>query len=1663
MTTPIASADIQCLTALLESGRCLETYVASQRFGPLGEWRGSEARILAARIARAVGAPRLTKAHIVRAFREHPLELLVRYFYCQELLTLRGPWVALQFAERSPDIEASAVDRAHWLTVRATLAQNYRDFERARTFQSQAEELAPHDPWIRLARSYLLEEEDRRREALAVAETVLELSPGHRSAIEWRAHLLVQLGEDEEAAASLEQAARKVNAASIVHALANLQIELERFDAAWASIDRVVELSPLLETKERERIEDMRARIGLLKGDARLAIRHARASKIPFHLKAADRLEASSETRGPTILPVGFVRQHHMTCAPATLAALSHYWKVPADHCEIAEDICYDGTPCYDQRRWAVQNGWVTREFTVTEAAAAALIERGVPFTLATTEPESSHLQAVVGWDPRCGMIFMRDPSFRSLTFAFAAGFLSGYAAFGPRGMAIVPAERADSLAGLLLPEAEIWDLLHEIKLALRRHDRVAAIAALEAILAKAPDSSLAHHARWQLADYDDDRLTAIGCIEALLAQHPTNVHLRLARLSRLQGLRSRSEVLAEYAKACAEPEAHPLCLMRHANDLMEDEREADRAQALVDRALKRAPLMASLYESRASREWSRRNLRTSVELYRLAACLEPHSEALAGTYFRAAWWSGDPAAGLTFLERRCAEIGGRSSAPARTLHTAYLQLDRSGDAERALERALTLRPDDGDLLLYAARAAAAGHAADRAEAAKLLKRAEGKVARGEWLRVSADMAEREGELPAALAAWREIAERAPLDATAHQAVARLLAATEGRSAALQHLRAAVERFPHHRPLGVEWIEWLRDEPFDVKEPELRKFIALHENDAWGHRELGYDLVAAGRIAEAEGEAKLAVELEPGNAAGRHLQGAVAVAAGRHEDAIVCFRDAVRLDADFVSAIEDLLGACDGIAERRSELELVWERLLESVTRGGGLAAFCRRARELLDGDALEKRLRSMLDLRPDVWRAWSALAGELVRLARFDEAKALAQRAAERFPLRAELWCDLATACRALGEDEPTREALLRACAADSSNRSAILALTDFYQRHARYQEARDVLDCALRASPLDSVYHGYLADLEWQQGRRREALDELERALSLAPGYEWAWSCLSMWSSEAGEGERPVRVARELTRTRAGEARSWWLLARVLAGPAAMAERLAALDRALGLSPRFVEAWRLKARLLADSGRLVEALEACRPAAFRRPPPTLELQAAEIESMRGQRADAIGRLQALVRDHPHEVDAWRKLATWCAEAGDVAGALGAARALVGIAPLDETAHAHLGNALLAANQRAGARAAFERAIQLDPTYEFAVNALFDLLFADRDYEAAKRTLDAFRARRPDSPFIDARLVQVCCASSEFARTLSTYERLLQSREWEEWPLKAATEAADAARLDAQVDSLLLAAATRTDAPPAVRAFFAQREVARGRARSCFRLVKEWCDAGAGAEALRAFTGALAERQSRFRRRMFVFRHRKWLRQTTLAWAYGGYVLSTSDAFRATARWHSDWPKRADVHSWMLCNLAKALRMLGRETEALAINAAGADLPREECSGHHDIWLATDALLKGDPHPARHCLQNTSRPRLEKEYQFLCSVMEILAKVLELPRAQQPPAAVDARLRILRLMRPKPRFDGRRIYIRFAVRALGHLARLRGSRLARLRHVLWDAVTIPR
>ncbi len=583
-------------------------------------------------------------------------------------------------------------------------------------------------------------------------------------------------------------------------------------------------------------------------GDVPAAIRHAKQAGREFFTIIAARLEDAARASARSVmLPVGFVRQHHVTCVPATLSAISRFWSQPADHLQVAEEICYNGTTAYHERQWAERHGWVAREFTVTEPSAATLLDRGVPFTFTTIHPANAHLQAVIGYDGRRGTLWIRDPFWRNAQEAIGDKLLEQYRAYGPRGMALVPEGERARLDGLDLPDAAQWDRLHDMDGALVRHCREEAAAICAELSAAADGCRLGWEARRRMACYDANPAQRLAAVEQLLQSAPQDPCLQLERLACLRDLARRDERLAIYQEICGKRDVHPVFLQQYAQELRADARRRGEAVALLRRAVRRAPLEPGGYYILAHLLWDQRQFDEALELYRFATCLNDKEEEFAKSYFIAAQWFKRTEEAFDFLQGRFERFGAKSSLPARTLTNAYLAWNRTAEAMATVEEAMRLRPEDGQLQLFAADTLLSCSMENMPRALELLEKARGASPRVQWLRTAARLATVDARPADALTLWQELLEIQPLATDAHEAAARLLAETRGKAAALAHLAAAADRFPHYQPLQRLRVQEVRDQPAEVREPVLRRAIAAIPHDAWLHRELAFFLLAERR------------------------------------------------------------------------------------------------------------------------------------------------------------------------------------------------------------------------------------------------------------------------------------------------------------------------------------------------------------------------------------------------------------------------------------------------------------------------------------------------------------------------------------------------------------------------------------------------------------------------------------------------------------------------------------------------------------------------------------------------------------------------------------------------------------------------------------------------
>lgn len=1537
------------------------------------------ALVVAARIVGHLGAQREAETRFLRLWRRHRRDAQALVEMVRTATYRRGPyrgWRLLRERALPADAPASVV--ADWHSLRAFVHGSLRDFEHAEQAYASACAAGADEPWIHVEWSHVCEMRDRYDEAIEHAQRALQLQPGMRSAVQTLARLFTLTGRTPDALALLQQALQGGQSASIAISLFELQHERREYAAAAATLDEVERLSPRAEKPLRLWLAARRADVELACGRFAQAGEHAAAAGGPFYTRLAERLQSGEAKPRRVELPVGFVRQHHRTCAPATLAALSRFWGRDADHLEIAEQICYDGTANHSERNWAEQQGLVTREFTVDWNSTTALLDAGVPFTLTTVGTASAHLQAVIGYDALRGTLLIRDPFKPTFAEFEAQALFESHRCSGPRGMLLLPPDQAHRLAGIELPDASAWDAMHAVMHALSAHRRDDAQRAAEAAQAAAPEHRMTLQALRALASYDGDREGELAIVERLLHQDPDEINLQLAKASLLSMVGSRTQQHDWWRQCVALPAPEPVALTRYADFLSDDGREHRVVCALYRRALTAYPTYAPAWRGLAAEVWQSGARELARDLSGVASRLDDMHEGLAETHFRTRRFMGETEEGLGFLRERVRTLGAKSSAPVVTLFSQLEELERSTEAFALLDQALALRPHDGELLLFGARAMLRYARLDDAKA--LLERAEPHANRVAWLREKARMLREGGDPAAALALARRASELDPLDIALHRLIAELLAQCEGRKAALGSLRDAARAQPHHVELQQTLVGWLGSEERAEAIEVLRRLLRVNPAHSWAMRELASELALAGQIDEAQRWAQAALDVAPHQTSTHSTLAFVAQRQGRLDDARRHLRDAIGASVDNNYAIDTLVEIEPTREERRTALAFVEAELQRQVTLGDGLLTFQEVAQHVLEAGELRKTLDDLLAVREDLWQAWAAAAIQRVRDGDCAGAVALLDRAIERFPLLSRLHVEKARTLMLLNEREAARACLRQALQIHPAWLRAVrLFVETVTDEGSGFERALAVLDSALHRVPEDAELKALRARILRRMGRHEAALDELRAAAVQDPSLRWAWDAFAQDSREAKQPLAARELAEQVTQRHPGNVSAWLRLAEHVDFDRA----LAATERALALEPRNEAAFVARLDVLYRAGRDDELEAALRSAPWGEPlPPAVAVFRARLARKKGDLREATELMHALLERDPNDYTRWNELADWYDERNLHADYVQAAQHMVRLAPHHSTAHGFLGHACQKAERFDDARRHFGRALELDPGYLFAGLRLADLQLDAGLLDDAAATLQTLRPHHTGAQR-GARAVRLAVLRRDEAAAAAALAELIGNRDAPAPLCHEALQRLCEAGWEGTALRVVADVFARGACARSACLFWVDRQ-GRG-----WRLPFAWwrdVRRGLAADPAHSLKIALADRagdasDAHLLNKLLKL-HRASLHGDDEGWGVVSYAYLEQNRPAETVRWMADWETRAHAPPWALDNLALALRRLGRHRQARAVTERSLHIEPRNLDGRS--WLTVDAAMAGRLDELRLLLASIDKSALRPFYRNL-------------------------------------------------------------------------------
>ena len=1575
-----AQTSLQDIIDLADHGLFLQ----AQRFLP--ELLSSSnvcAQLQAQRLQNHLGASRLAKAKLLHMWRKNKSDAEILSAYARYLLTKRGPHATWQFfQEQILPLDADHDTSAEWHSTKARTYAYLRDFERAQELSEMARRTAPNNLWIHDEWAQICELRDDHQEAMAVVRDILQRDKQFRTSIQSLANLYIAAGQDEEALALLQSSANSMESASVWGQLFELQFEHGLYTQASASLDAWQHCTPLSEKHGDTWLQARRTDLALRLGDYAAAKAHAKLVKGEFFERLVRRLEHNVAIGKRVFLPVGFVRQHYMTCAPATLAALSQYWQRPAEHLEIAEEICYDGTSHYNERKWAQQEGFFTQEFTANWDVTRALLDAGVPFTLSTVYTSAGHLQAVIGYDELRGSLLIRDPNAHTHSEYDAENLFASHQSSGPRGMLLLPPEEKVRLTGIVLPDCVLWDAIFAISHALDHHQRDEAQQHVAQMMENAAQHRLSLVGQRSLALYDGDDAAILANTEQLLALFPEDLNLQLSKAYSLGHLQGRNAQLAWLNNVITENNTDGQALAFYVSVLTSDDRQNRRTEKLLKRALRYGPMNGITWYELAKWEQKHQRKSTAVACFRIASCLQETNEDFATSYFRAALDAQQSATALAYLQQRHEKLGEKSSLPLITLFTELDILERTEEGFELLKNALARKPNDAILVLFAVDAFL--RYGKRTAATLLMERANFATKQAAWLHAKAKLEREIGDPKAALEFSLQSCQKEPLVLDYQRLTAALYAQIEGSARAVSYLQEICQRFSHHLGLHQLLVAWMNDMPPNEIEPVLRHLVQLHPLFLWAQRELALNLSAQHKFEEAHQIMRLLMQIAPNHDVNHAVLASIFATQGDLQNSCANYRQAILIDVENPYVLGNWLDNCSSQEERQQALALARTELLRQSNIGGGLLSYQSAASNHEERQTTFDFLQEVLKQRPDLWQAWVALAVQSIEMGEHGKAQQLLSQALEKFPLNPKLYLEMARVQGLQGERKAALASLQGALKINPHWTQAISMQVNLMLEDGMDDEIPlQVLTTALTRMPESAELHCMRANILLKQKRNTEALVNLKTSIFLDTSQSWPWQLLRKLASDQEDPQLLEQVAHELTEKKPGEFWSWCRLANALTK---LEEALRAAERAISLAPRNPIPFEVKLSLLLRN-QCYEALQQ----ALKNPPlqgvlpPSIRIYRVKCDWAIGKRSEAANAMRKLLAETPHETMFWYEYAEYCSELDDLPEDLRASENMLRLDVNHAVFHGFAADALSKLKRFDEAHTHFERAFTLDPSYSFAAFALIDQALHSRDVPRCKQIIDII-AQSSDSSMLHARIVQYAAITNDQALASAAAKKILGSEEGYEWPLKTLLEVMEHAGWRKQLIEQIQEAVQQERCPQIALRYWINCLYTSSVAQT-YAKVKALFALDPKHLLKFALVSWLTHNQHRWELQQMIHEFRTSMHPMFNMWVHVGYSLVELALFENACEWLADYQQRENVPAWLLDEYTLALRCLGKTEQAQVVGKASLALAPN--SPDAKVWLAYDALLSNQQQLYQSFVAEISGQEMSEIYKELFDILQ--------------------------------------------------------------------------
>jgi len=1625
----ISATDIQ---RLYDRNRFLDAYRESSDY-----WKPStritdlsiHELILGGRLAVRLGGWRLSRRLFRAAYERDPANPLVLYFTRHARRRRSRLLDDLREFEANPDICAADPEmHASWLASHSVTWAFLRDFGTAHKCLDRAHTLDTRDGWVLSCESEVLGLEDRWAEALECAERSWQINPGTPHGAQSLSNSLLNLGRVQESAERLAAASENCQSYEVMHLACWYQCALadtfegedrrRSLETALAFAERLPSLAPLADRSPRRFFSRIRLDIAELSDNHAEMERWAEEARIPFYRKILANLRKNPQGRRIR-LPFARTIQKHETCLPTSLASALATFGEHLDPDTMASEITFGGTAEWAAAEWLEKRGFAVRFFAVTAETAALLIKHGIGFVVTLEGESNAHAVAIIGLDEAAGTLIVHDPMAYRTAEYLLEGLTDSRSPLGMKGMAAVPADKAD-LLDRLLPEADvaIMTAAHMHQKSLSQQGPTAAREIVRDIENKLPSHPGTRFLRALQASEDGHAGEALLDFQQLLNEFPRSPYLR-ARLIAACRSRGNPALMRETLAGVVERGLLPGVqsqqdwlfppapyVAEYADLLRYSAGTLEQAKALLRDLIRRQPSAAEAWHVLGDLIWKERRNDDALLCFRLASCQATVNEHYALAYCDALARNHQEESGFSWLEKRVRKFA-NSSRAATTWITWIRALESWGHPDRALSactEALTEHGTLPELLGFVVPfLARMGRWEQAEEHLRMLERT-GNMP--QFREAAVGFYRLQGNLRQSIEHSEGWVREVPRHIPARYALVDLIAKRDGTKCAIELALSWTSENPGNEEFEDLYYRQVAGEQRRKKYSLLFRRVKRNPEDGWSWRELAFACMEDFARGDDRRRNRLRTRIvrllsecdrtAPDDAATLRVHAQWRQVCGEWNEAVSTWLDSIERDPAGSYAYQRAWECSARFTlEQRREL---WQRVEPIVLSAPGHLAIARDIVPLVAQrfgvSVAEEAVSRWNQLRSDDPEIAEAFADLLIDHGQgrtdAERAYALLLPAVAHFPFHVGLRFSLVHACRKLGRLVEAEDVLREIVRRHPDNSSARVQLARIHELRGQPDESRKLLEEAGVKDPHNRQVSDALIQILIRQGNFDQAKRVIRNVLERSPrDVNWRDRATHLLS-QCGDEEGAVAAARGGVSVYPRGAYLWFRLGTTLNERRKFAqpgEIESCLRRSLALNSGFFDAADELSILLVEQRRYEDAERVMHDIQPRMSDPSpAQGRLAWIHRQQGKKQEARNELALVVQACPWYLWGSNVLIDWMVEDK----AWDQARNLLAKIPEELRTNSQFRRQRLVALEKAGLPAQ-----ELDTEWDGLLHDFpneiplhlhrYDLLRAAKRDAEADAVLNSVQPSGPDNPYYMARLAEVRTREKKADEAIALMQRIFYAEvEASTWPADHAWEALKRSQF---VDKAYQEArrALEQQRRPTRRAFFilcsfalerdfTQKKIPQSQWDTWFpdRGVKEllslldladrtrWIDGGYRALAL--------DRLNHVGHYRLVVRywkkHKAEVQADISTWSEAGRALASLKHNREASTLLSSWRGRRGVAMWVVANYVGCLSAIwpsGLKEIAAASRDALRDLPHDHCARYLAHVNAEACALLGD------------------------------------------------------------------------------------------------------